>query len=262
MLDRCCPPPRRSRLLLSLTLLLPWSATSCKDTEPNRPAVATTPSAELWAPVDRPHPTGMQTSGTQTSGTNRSAEAAASLADTPTMRPTTAELSEPRSNERSQRPAARTLPNSANASATAPVASLDAAPQPQKQFLTSGVQSGEGYQVYLTTKSPIAVGESVEVGIYLEPLPPFKCNDKYPYRFTVTGNQGVAVPQMAVTTAAVTAAKTSLRLTVVGQSPGRGSVAGTFSFSVCTAEKCLVERVPMVLSFEVVANAVSAPPGP
>lgn len=139
------------------------------------------------------------------------------------------------------------------------VATTSAPPAPRPTtVLVSGVVSGEGYRTSLQMPSPIVVGQSAEAVVNLTPQSPFKSNEKYPYRFSFGEVAGVTTPASAVTGATVTPEKTTLRFAVTGKSVGRGSIAGTFSFSVCTAEKCLVERAPLVLSFEVVADAVSA----
>ena len=64
--------------------------------------------------------------------------------------------------------------------------------------------------------------------------------------------------QEAAPTSPVLNTRTTLRFAMTPTRVGHGSVSGTFSFSVCTDEKCLVERAPLVLGFEAVADAVSA----
>lgn len=106
--------------------------------------------------------------------------------------------------------------------------------------------------------SPVAVGHETLVTVHLEPQAPFKSNDKYPYRFTLGKLEGAAAPSDTVTGPTVTPTRTTLRFAMTPTRVGHGSVSGTFSFSVCTDEKCLVERAPLVLGFEAVADAVSA----
>lgn len=128
--------------------------------------------------------------------------------------------------------------------------------------LVSNVVSGEGYRTYLQMPSPVVVGQSAEVVVNLSPQSPYKSNEKYPFRFSFGDVSGVTTPAASVTGAAATPEKTTLRFAVTGKSVGPAVIGGTFSFSVCTAEKCLVERAPLVLSFEVVADAVSASRNP
>ncbi len=128
------------------------------------------------------------------------------------------------------------------------------------KLATTLPQTGEGYRTYAQVSSPIVIGKTSTLTIHLDPQPPFKSNDKYPYRFTVTGSRGVTSSAQVVTAATITPTKTTLQLSLEGKAPGPGSLAGTFSFSVCTPEKCLVERTPLVLNFEVVADALSPSP--
>lgn len=133
-------------------------------------------------------------------------------------------------------------------------------PSTVSKLTTTLPQTGEGYRTYAQVNTPVVIGKNSTVTIHLDPQPPFKSNDKYPYRFTITGSRGVTSSAQVVTAAAITPTKTTLQLSLEGNVPGPGSLAGMFSFSVCTPEKCLVERTPLVLNFEVVADALSASP--
>jgi hypothetical protein len=133
--------------------------------------------------------------------------------------------------------------------------------RPASALLSSAAVTGEGYRTYLQVPSPLTVGGDATAVVHLEPQSPFKSNDKYPYRFTIDGVEGVSAPT-AVTAASVSPTRTTLRIPVTATRAGRGSISGTFSFSVCTEQKCLVERAPLVLGFEVVTDAVSAGPSP
>lgn len=141
-------------------------------------------------------------------------------------------------------------------------AAVNPAPKPAAALIASAPVTGEGYRTYLQLPSPLVLGRDATVTVHLEPQAPFKSNDKYPYRFTVGNVEGASAPSAAVTAASVTPTRTTLRFPITAKSVGRGSIAGTFSFSVCTEAKCLVERAPLVLGFEVVADAVSASPHP
>lgn len=134
--------------------------------------------------------------------------------------------------------------------------------RPAAALIASPAVAGEGYRAYLQGSSPLRVGHEAMLTVHLEPQSPFKSNDKYPYRFAVSGSEGVNAPSVPVTTASVTPTRTTLHFPVTATRAGHGTVSGTFSFSVCTPEKCLVERAPLVLSFEVVTDAVSASPHP
>lgn len=133
-------------------------------------------------------------------------------------------------------------------------------PPASSKLTTTLPQTGEGYRTYAQVNTPVVVGKDSTVTIHLDPQAPFKSNDKYPYRFTVTGSRGVTSSTQVVTSATITPTKTTLQLSLEGDVPGPGSLAGMFSFSVCTPEKCLVERTPLVLNFEVVADTLSASP--
>lgn len=128
------------------------------------------------------------------------------------------------------------------------------------QLLTSAPQTGEGYKVYARVQSPVIQGKPAAVIVHLEPQPPFKSNDKYPYRFTVNESRGVTPSSSAVTGAEVAPEKTTLTVPFRAEEVGSATLGGTFAFSVCTPEKCLIERASVVSTFEVVADSTAPKP--
>lgn len=154
------------------------------------------------------------------------------------------------------------VPTGSSPVAASPAANTNHSARPAAALIASAAVTGEGYRTYLQVASPVVLGSEATVTVHLEPQAPFKSNDKYPYRFTLSSAHGANAPATAVTSAQVSPTRTTLQFPVTAKQVGRASISGTFAFSVCTAEQCLVERAPLVLGFEVVADAVSASPNP
>jgi hypothetical protein len=141
---------------------------------------------------------------------------------------------------------ARTTPSKAHT--TAPIEPLKAVQSP--------VVSGEGFRVYLQAVSPIAVGQTHDFHAVVDPQFPFKSNDKYPLRFVTSNIYGVTMTNTPVARASITKERTKLTIEVTGARPGKGSLEGTLHFSVCTDEKCLVERASLQVAFDVTDKSV------
>lgn len=173
--------------------------------------------------------------------TNDSASNVANLAPTGTT-PTTTTERPPIPPSASK--AAKPQPSSASiGTASAP---------PRLETVQGAVQVGEGYRVYLHGPSPIRVGETKAFTVVIEPQAPFKSNDKYPYRFAGLKTRGVSVSSDATMNAHITPSRTTLQVNVTGAAPGAASLEGTLGFSVCTDEKCLIERATLEVSFSVI----------
>lgn len=125
---------------------------------------------------------------------------------------------------------------------------------PTAHTVRSAIQQGEGFRVYLQGASPLLVGETRRFTVVVEALAPFKSNDKYPYRFTGLTGKGITLAQDKVTAARVTPERTALDVEVTGASASDATLEGVLSFSVCTEEKCLIERASLSVNFAVVGR--------
>jgi hypothetical protein len=105
--------------------------------------------------------------------------------------------------------------------------------------------AGAEYKVTLTAPGNFVVGQAGLLQVQLEPLAPYKCNDQYPYRFKLVANPAAEFPQPVVSQAEVSARLVTLALPFTPKAPGNLRIAGEFSFSVCTEEKCLVQKVAL-----------------
>ena len=89
--------------------------------------------------------------------------------------------------------------------------------------------------------------------IVLEAKTGFKCNDKYPYKYKVEKTDGVRFQAEVIRQDAVQVShdRSVMKLDFVPESAGKKRLTGTFYFSVCTEDKCLVERRKLSLDIPV-----------
>jgi ureidoglycolate hydrolase len=99
---------------------------------------------------------------------------------------------------------------------------------------------------------PYAAGRQGEAEIVLTAKAPYKTNEGYPYRFTARPTQGVK-HAAEVTRDKLVLEKERARMTIAftPESSGTKKVLGQFAFSVCTDERCLIEKRDLELEFVV-----------
>ena len=102
----------------------------------------------------------------------------------------------------------------------------------------------DAFTLTLTGPELAKVGEVVTVTVTLSAKNGFKVNDEYPVKFQFAETAGVA-PQKAVVRkddAQVEKSKVVIPAQVVFSKSGKHLVQGKLSFSVCTDDRCLIEK--------------------
>jgi hypothetical protein len=111
----------------------------------------------------------------------------------------------------------------------------------------------EAFSLILTPPESVAVGKEVTFKIVLEAKGGYKVNEEYPIKFTFVEVKDV-VPKKATLKkddAKVEKERAEIPFTVTIKSPGKHDVAGKLSFSVCTEERCLIEKRDLKVSVNV-----------
>jgi hypothetical protein len=100
------------------------------------------------------------------------------------------------------------------------------------------------FQLVLTAPSKVEVGKAAVFTIVLTAQGGYKVNEEYPIKFQFSESKGVSPAKQTVTKDDVRLEKTqaTMPLTVTIPTPGKHEVSGKFSFSVCTDERCLIEK--------------------
>jgi hypothetical protein len=120
---------------------------------------------------------------------------------------------------------------------------------------TGPVVQGEGFAAHLQASGSYQVGKPAEVQVVLQAQAPFHCNDKYPYKFTPAPNAAATYSEAIVRKINITPARSTMAITFTPSQAGKLAVSGELSFSVCTDDKCLVEK--QTLSIEVDVKGAS-----
>jgi hypothetical protein len=89
--------------------------------------------------------------------------------------------------------------------------------------------------------------------IVLTPKGAYHCNEKYPYKLKVAASPGIKYVTDTVGAGQVDLdpARAVLRLGFTPERSGQLAVGGTFAFSVCSEDRCLIERRPLSLTIAV-----------
>ena len=96
----------------------------------------------------------------------------------------------------------------------------------------------------LSAPAQAKVGESVEVLIELVPTSGYKVNLEYPIKFAFVDGEGVTAEPNVLKKEQATLDKTRavLKGKVKLSQAGERALGGKLSFSVCTEERCLIEK--------------------
>jgi hypothetical protein len=119
--------------------------------------------------------------------------------------------------------------------------------------LTQGaVVSDEAFSTWLQAQSPAKAGGPITVEAVLTAKPPYHCNAEYPHKFKLNAAPaGLSYPEETVRGMKVTPERSVLAIPVKAEAAGKPTISGTLSFSVCTAERCMVEKRDLSLALDV-----------
>jgi hypothetical protein len=108
------------------------------------------------------------------------------------------------------------------------------------------------FELSIANAGAAEAGKPAHAEIVLDAKAPFHVNDKYPYKFKLKETPGLAFPNPVVGKDALVLEKTRAKMTVpfTAEKSGKYVLAGQFSFSVCTDDKCLIEKRDLSLPIE------------
>jgi hypothetical protein len=114
------------------------------------------------------------------------------------------------------------------------------------------VVNDDAFSTWLQSPSPATVGAATYVEAVLVAKAPYHCNAEYPHKFKLgPPAPGVSYPEETVRGMQVTPERSVLRIPLQAANAGLAKVSGTLSFSVCTEERCLVEKRDLTVDLEV-----------
>ncbi|HVU00839.1 MAG TPA: hypothetical protein VHE30_03775 [Polyangiaceae bacterium] len=140
-------------------------------------------------------------------------------------------------------------PSAAPSGSVAPPAKTAGAPVVRRRGPTA---SGESYEVWMETTGGYTAGAPGAAMVSLSAKPPFKCNAQYPYKLALdTAPAGLSYPSAVVRGMQVDGKHATLLVPFTASRAGTYSVAGTLSFSTCTADRCLVDKARVSVQVDV-----------
>ncbi|MBX3126519.1 MAG: hypothetical protein KF718_07365 [Polyangiaceae bacterium] len=142
----------------------------------------------------------------------------------------------------------------ATATAEAPAtAEQEPEPPPRKVSTVRGSShAADSFALSIQAPSPVRQGETASATIVLSAKAPFKCNLKYPYKFTLDApGSGVSYPTAVVRSMSIAEKTSTMSVPFSATQKGKGTVSGTLSFSVCTDDKCLIEKRPLAVTVNI-----------
>lgn len=164
------------------------------------------------------------------------------------------------------RPASAEAPSAASLPATAPAAPVAAAapaaePAPAQAAAAQAPEATAGgsariaeanFELSLSPSGSYEAGKPAQAQIVLDAKAPFHVNDKYPYKFKPKEQAGLSFPSPVVgkDNVKLETARATMTVPFTVQSAGKHTLAGQFSFSVCTDDKCLIEKRDLSLVLE------------
>jgi hypothetical protein len=143
------------------------------------------------------------------------------------------------------------LSQTADVASAAPAAGADpaaAAPTGAAKF------SDTGFDLSLEPpKTSLKAGQAGAVEVVLTAKAPFHVNDKYPIKLKLKETPGVKYDNLTLGKDAVKleAMKAVMPVSFTPDGAGKRTVAGQFAFSVCTEDKCLMEKRDLLLDVNV-----------
>ncbi|MGC4089564.1 MAG: hypothetical protein QM756_17080 [Polyangiaceae bacterium] len=108
------------------------------------------------------------------------------------------------------------------------------------------------FELSLSAVGAYETGKPGQAQIVLDAKAPFHVNDKYPYKFKPKDDAGLTFPAPVVgkDNVKLETARATMTVPFSVQSAGKHTLAGQFSFSVCTDDKCLIEKRDLSLVLE------------
>jgi hypothetical protein len=151
---------------------------------------------------------------------------------------------EPRSASNAAAPQPSPKTDDAASAAPVPAAGAAAATAGAAKF------SDTGFDLSLEApKASLKAGQPGTVEVVLAAKAPFHVNDKYPIKLKLKETPGVKYENLVVGKDAVKleAMKAVMPVSFTPDAAGKRTVAGQFAFSVCTEDKCLMEKRDLAL---------------
>lgn len=129
-------------------------------------------------------------------------------------------------------------------------AAADSPPKPPSAR-RGGAAKGEGFNTWLEGVSSYPLNQPATLTLVLQAEEPFKCNEQYPYRFTITPGPGISVAEPVLRGMNIDKQRSTMSVPFTPTQAGTHTLSGELSFSVCTDDKCLIEKQSLSFPIDV-----------
>ena len=131
-------------------------------------------------------------------------------------------------------------------------ATAEAKPEKEAKPTKGKVVTDAPFAVWLQSSGKYKKGQTGTVTAVLKANDPFKCNEKYPYKFKLDAPPaGVSYANSVVRNMSVSPKQSTMSIPFTANEAGAKTISGQLSFSVCTDAKCLVEKRNLSVSVKV-----------
>lgn len=128
----------------------------------------------------------------------------------------------------------------------------DLAAAPAAASMRGPAASNDTYTTWLESVGSYTAGQPGQVRLVLEAKAPYHTNEEYPYKFIFGAPVGgVSYPTPVVKDMKIAEMSATMPLPIQAAAKGAATVQGTFNFSVCSKDKCLIEKANLSLPIEV-----------
>jgi hypothetical protein len=102
----------------------------------------------------------------------------------------------------------------------------------------------EAFHLTLTAPESVIAGKATELKVTLTAQSGYKVNDEYPIKFQFADAEGIVPAKQIVRKddAKLEKKTAEIPLSVTIKTAGKHTISGKLSFSVCTEERCLIEK--------------------
>lgn len=109
------------------------------------------------------------------------------------------------------------------------------------------------FSLKLETRPPYEVGKPGVVVLQLRAKEPHHINQEYPHKLKLKATEGLTFPQSVLGKDAMKIATMSAELSVpfTPSKSGAFSIGGDFAFSLCTSDRCLMEKRALAVAINV-----------
>lgn len=109
------------------------------------------------------------------------------------------------------------------------------------------------FELTLTAKGDFEASKPGMAEVTLDAKEPFKINEQYPYKLKLQESPGIRFASLVVgkDRAQMNKKQLTMPVTFTPDKPGKYKLSGQFSFSICTDDKCLIEKRDLALDVDV-----------